>query len=65
MPTTQQKMKLYQIAQQAIDEQDAHMAVSLAMYLNAQHGLNAEGISGYLALHGVDWREFDQLLAEA
>jgi len=65
MPTAQQKMKLYQIAQKAIDEQDTRMAFNLVHYLNTRYHLNSEGVREYLELHGVDWREFEQLLEES
>ena len=65
MPTTQQKMKLSKIFQKAIDEQDARMAVNWVLYLNSLRGLSAEGEKKYLDLHGVDYREFNQLWAES
>lgn len=55
-------MKLYEIAQKAITEQNARLAHNLAELLTVRHGLNRAGIAEYLGEHGVDSREFEEIL---
>lgn len=61
---TQKKMKMFEIAKLAIEKQDARMAVNLVHYLNSRHNLNMVGVREYLELHGIDYADFDALLAE-
>lgn len=55
-------MKLYEIAQQAIDMDNRQLAESLMVRLEARHGLNYPGIMEYLEAHGVDPVEFEETL---
>lgn len=57
-------MKLYEIAQQAIAQQDARLAASLMMHLERKHGLNYAGCMEYLQVHGVEPRDMEEMLRE-
>ena len=59
------KMKLYEIAAQAIRDNNARLAAGLIHRLQHRHGLNYTGICEYLAAHNVDPREFEETLKEA
>ena len=59
------KLKLYEIAAQAIRDNNARLAAGLVHRLQARHGLNYHGAMEYLAAHNVDPREFEETLKEA
>lgn len=58
-------MKLYEIATQAIRDNNARLAAGLIHRLRHRHGLNYTGICEYLTAHNVDTRELEEVLKEA
>lgn len=55
--------KLWEIAQQAIDNADRRMAEGLLLLVQRKHGLNALGMREYLEKHGVNLDDWDELTA--
>jgi hypothetical protein len=58
-------MKLYEIAAQAIRDNNPRLAAGLVHRLQHRHGLNYTGICEYLTAHNVDTRELEEVVKEA
>ena len=56
-------MKLYEMAEKAIREQNARLAEGVILRLNRVYNLNAEGVLEYLVIHGVDVGAWDELVS--